>query len=611
MLPKEFVNPYPAYLEAAKLLLKNPGQIAAYESKGNCAILAGPGSGKTKTLTIKMARLLHEEIKPPQGIACITYSTECARELKQRLDLLGIHPKKNVFIGTIHGFCLNHVVRPYARLAGIEIPDPIVVPDNETWMTFFERAAFKAGVREDPTYMRSRVENYRRTYLDRASREWREKDSETANVIEIFEESLHNEGYLDFDDMVLLGLRIIEQSDWVKRALKARFPVLVIDEYQDLGLPLHRIVLQLYQQAGVRIIAVGDPDQSIFGFAGANPQLLRELAELPNIETISLQMNYRCAKTIVVGSMVALGEERDYAAAGDYDGTIKRWECPNGIEEQAETICKVIIPEALNAREGRTLGDIAVLYHDRYDAAVITAAARANGYKYVGGDKDIRYKATPLTHWLEDCAAWSAGGWKIGVPTLSTLIDFWIGLNGAPQLLKERKHLRQILVDFLWGHRDPTERLKDWLDGILAAGLSSMVDKYAELEEKKSLEGLYSAAADPQKLGDLDIAAFGKLRGSSDHLNLVTLHSSKGLEFEVVIIMGMDQGRIPKWRATGPEPRRLFYVGLTRAKHEVHLVYSGWYNDRYGRRRENGPSQFLLELKNRMDERQELESIKE
>jgi superfamily I DNA/RNA helicase len=106
-----------AYRAAAEDLRKNPGQWQAYESTGNCVVLAGPGSGKTKTLTIKLARMLAEDVEPPRGIACITYNSECAAVLGRRLDKLGIQESSKVFIGTIHSFCLKHVVVPYGRLA--------------------------------------------------------------------------------------------------------------------------------------------------------------------------------------------------------------------------------------------------------------------------------------------------------------------------------------------------------------------------------------------------------------------------------------------------------------------------------------------------------------
>src|ERR1700751_4825682 len=107
------------YLKAAIELRDNPGQLAAYESIGHCVVLAGPGSGKTKTLTIKLARMLGEDVRPPRGIACITFNSECAEELQRRLEKLGIYPSRNVFIGTVHSFCFRNIVLPYARLAGL------------------------------------------------------------------------------------------------------------------------------------------------------------------------------------------------------------------------------------------------------------------------------------------------------------------------------------------------------------------------------------------------------------------------------------------------------------------------------------------------------------
>jgi DNA helicase II / ATP-dependent DNA helicase PcrA len=568
-------------------------------------MLAGPGSGKTKTLTIKMARLLSEDVNAPRGVACITYSTECARELKQRLERLGVEERGNVFIGTVHGFCFKNVVVPYARLAGMDIPEPLVVPDDERWMAVFERAVRASGISENPAYIKTRMEAYRRTYLDRESRDWRERDEETASLIERFEGLMHSYGYVDFDDMVLMGLKLIKENLWVRKALHARFPILVVDEYQDLGTPLHQIVLNLCFKAGVRILAVGDPDQSIYGFTGANPELLKELAERSSMETITLRMNYRSGRTIVSSSMVALGEERGYAAAGSHDGTITFWECPAGIEEQAQVICSSIIPGAIERQEGRTLGDVAILYIDRNDGAVITQAVKDNGLKYVGGDKEVRYSSTPLTRWLEDCAAWCAGGWRMGIPYLSSLVAFWTAFHEAPYGSDYYRNLRRQLVSFLWEHRDSEQNLKVWLDDLLTLGLGETLEiNLVRTDEKKSFESLHAASADPNRLGDLTLGGFGKLRGASDHLNLVTLHSSKGLEFDVVIMMGMEQGRIPSWAASSQEskrePRRLFYVGLTRARYEVHLLYSGWYQNKYGRQFIKGPSEFVAELQERL-----------
>ena len=107
------------YLRAAEDLRGNPGQWEAYNSQGHCVVLAGPGSGKTKTLTIKLARIFSENVAEPRGVACITYNNECARELETRLDALGVEPGGRVFVGTVHSFSLTQIVMPYAISAGL------------------------------------------------------------------------------------------------------------------------------------------------------------------------------------------------------------------------------------------------------------------------------------------------------------------------------------------------------------------------------------------------------------------------------------------------------------------------------------------------------------
>ena len=170
---------------------------------------------------------------------------------------------------------------------------------------------------------------------------------------------LHSQGLLDFDDMILMALDLIRQQRFVRSALEARFPFLVVDEYQDLGYPLHVMVRLLMKETDIELFAVGDPDQSIYGFTGADPSYLRELAEDSAVHRVQLNMNYRSAQQIIDGSQVALAPEepRDYRSSRyDVAGELTFKECPQGLDEQARVIATQIIP-ALGARPRNTVGE--------------------------------------------------------------------------------------------------------------------------------------------------------------------------------------------------------------------------------------------------------------
>lgn len=565
-------------------------------------MLAGPGSGKTKTLSVKLARMLVEDVHAPRRIACITYSGQCVLELKRRLSQLGVEDGGRVAISTLHAFCLQHIVIPYAALADADIPAPLSVASDAEQKGHWESAIEAVvGVDQRASNWRGRCEAYRRTHLDRNDAAWRGDDLTLANIVEDFEARLRTAGLIDFDGMVLVGLKLVEQHDWVRRALAARFPILVVDEYQDLGHALHRLVLALWRDAGVRLLAVGDPDQSIFGFTGATPALLRDLAALPSVERVQLKLNYRSGAAIVRASEAALGEVRGFEAAGDHVGTIEFHEVASGVDAQIDHVCNSIVPGALTRRPGRTLGDIAILYRDRDQGELIAAAAESRSWSFVRTDRGSPYRNTPLILWLRECALWCVEGWRTATPSLGSILSTWRSFNRSLTSTSERREVAKLLVEFLISHRDAATPLADWIEDVSNSVLTACVGRDPMMrDEAIALQELRDACAPSGRLRGLTLGSFAGRAGANSPLNLLTLHSSKGLEFDVVVMFSLEDGRLPDFRAQTTialaEERRLFYVGLTRARHEVHLVYSGWYANQYGRQFRRGRSRFIDEV---------------
>ena len=459
-----------AYLQAAEELRGNGEQWAAYESQGNCVMLAGPGSGKTKTLVLKLARVLAEDVRAPRGVACITYSQETARELNRRLGDLGLRESSRLFIGTIHAFCLLHLLIPYAKLAGLPIPQPIkVAPITTADQIFLEESQTLFGIGNP--LRKNDIDLMRRSHLDRTSVAWL-GGGQRMQLAEAYESALRARGFLDFEDLVHFGQRLVLENDWVLPVIQARFPVLAVDEYQDLGVGLHRIVQRLAFDGGIRLIVVGDVDQSVYGFAGAQSGLLSELAARSDVEQITLQTNYRSATGIIQVAERALGERRNYRAVDeDREARIEIYRCNEGLTEQASFAMETIIPNALAAKPGRQLGDIAILYRTADIGGVVAQAATDAGLSYIRIDNAAPYKKTPVTSWIEDCAAWCAGGWEVASPRLRDLLGRWVAFRRVRLSLLEERDQRVKLTKFLWGHRG-VSRARNFVSGQTTPSLS-------------------------------------------------------------------------------------------------------------------------------------------
>lgn len=589
---------YAPYLRAAEDLRRNPGQWQAYNSTGHCVVLAGPGSGKTKTLTIKLARFLAEDVDEPRGVACITYNNECARELEQRLEDLGVEPGGRIFIGTVHSFSLTQIVMPYAKLAGLGLPDRFRVATQHDQRGALERAFRRTiGGPENPQNWNFRMGNYRRRILNRDSDQWQTEDPELARLIEAYERELRTRGLIDFDDMPLLAVRALRQHPWLQRAVLAKYPILAVDEYQDLGRALHRMVMGLCFRTGIRLFAVGDVDQSIYGFTGAYPELLQRLSERDDVDTVRLRFNYRCGSRIVVASEYVLGEERGYRAPeGADEGTIFFHPRHGSYEQQAEYLFSTVLPRALERMPGLAHGKVAVLYPAAWIGDAVADAAQNHGFATVRTDGNALYpRSSRLMRWLELCAIWCCDGWQSGKPRFSKLVGEGRRIfSDALASDDQRLSFKRDLLAFLWARRSAAINLYSWLEDIRSDLLAALFARSRALdEESATLVGFVERTAVGGDAAEMNLGLFSGRGEGIDRINLSTLHSAKGREFTIVVLFGMDDGRIPRNGATPGEvreARRLFYVGFTRAERDLHIMFTA-----------ARPSPFVAEVRERIE----------
>lgn len=315
------------------------------------------------------------------------------QELEQRLDTLGVEAGIRVFIGTVHSFSLTQIVLPYAKTARIGLPDDFGVATQAEKEAALGRALGRTvGGNQNPNNWVYAVDTYRRSILNRNSAQWRENNPDLARVSIAYEEELRARGLIDYDDMPLLAVRALAANDWLPRAILAKYQVLVVDEYQDLGRALHRMVMGLCFSAGIRLFAVGDVDQSIYGFQGAHPDLLRQVAARDDVEDITLRLNYRCGSRIVVASQYALGEDRGYQAPeGAAEGTIFFHALGGAYEAQADHLFSTILPAALARTPEITLGQVAILYPAARVGDRLAAAAQEHGFATIRADRNALY----------------------------------------------------------------------------------------------------------------------------------------------------------------------------------------------------------------------------
>lgn len=608
------------YLDRVRNIRENPEQSQALDATDSCVVIAGPGSGKTYLLATKVARLLYEGLPAPRGVACLTFSNLLMEQLKADLRQLGVLSTSRLFVGTVHSFCLNEIIHRYGHLYNeVRLPEPFRIASEQECIQAVREALLDQGIDcagcvnlakrgyrwIDLVHYLSKYRRLHPYYDNSWFRDNRWANLRWSTVLSRIDWAhlargyvdtlLHNDpASVDFTEIEVIALRMVEQHQLVREVLAARYPWFAIDEYQDLGYPFHRMMTTLLTESEIRVFAIGDPDQCIYEeLQGTSPRYMLELAEQIQAEQgfspIELAHNYRCAPNLIEVSERVLGERKGYRSSRA-GGTCLCYPCRD-LEEQQQLIFEDILPSLLRGSEGPqfSLGEIAILHpwRGQLEGQGVNRLSQAlddleNAWAFTL-DKDITYdsRRSKVIEWLELAAQWCLDGWKTGKPYFRDMLPFWTRLNTDPQSqlpAEGRFKLEQELFSVLWRLRccraNEEISFADWVNGIRKGlNLDCLLTAYgiAAPDDVSEFRRIADDLKGGSRLSRWPLSRFARGPG---RMQLTTLHSSKGTQFGAVIIAGLDK---VGWSSVGvsEQDRRLAYVAVTRAKQRLYLLFEG------------------------------------
>jgi DNA helicase-2/ATP-dependent DNA helicase PcrA len=575
---------------AIEELKANDRQWEAFTADGHCAVLAPPGSGKTKLLTTKVAYdLASGAIVRPQGAACITMTNEATLQLRKKLAALGIGRSPNLFIGTVHAFALACVVIRMARPAGREdLVRSRVASSAERSAAFsaaFESSSFRPHEREEIRLTMNKA----RQLMDLTGNRLLGGEP-VAAIANSYQNELAGQDRFDFHDLVRHAVDLVTNYEWIATVLAATYPRVYVDEYQDLPPGLDKLVrtLALRPAAKSTLFAVGDPDQAIFGFAGTQPDLLHDLASQPGVSRVFLEKNYRCGQGIVDLSIRALGEDR--AIIGNHDGgSVELYVAPGGEEAQTSKAVDLIV----TAHEsGVAFDQIAVVAAWGQDRDRVADQLRSDGIP-VYARTDRHWGTATVTMLLEAMASWASRRIESGIE-LSDLLETW-------KSVVRTGDDHEILVGLVGVLLDTNGDAPAWgfVDSIAALALRPLTDDPGVSEDARELDRMRRALGKDGPLSEMTVTEIGDRARAVGRVMATTIHAAKGLEFDTVVMVGADNACLPGFTPSDEEreeARRKFYVSMTRARNSVYIVHTDRRISRKGRPYDVTPSPFIAEM---------------
>jgi DNA helicase-2/ATP-dependent DNA helicase PcrA len=620
--------------------------VAAVE--GPVLILAGAGSGKTRVITHRVAHLVLDRGVDSGRILAVTFTNKAAEGMRSRAEALVPGRPLHAWMSTFHSFCVR-LLRREATAAGL--PPGFLIYDEDDQMAVMREALRGLDLSEKlhpPRRLLSRVSA--RKNAARADEDDEGYGSDlTRRVMERYTELLRAAGAVDFDDLLLVAVALLERSETVRRAWQERFPFLLVDEYQDTNRAQYDLV-RLLAGPGGNLTVVGDEDQSIYSWRGADISNILDFEhDFPGARVFRLEENYRSSQKILdaAGALVSCNVRRKGKTLRAVKGIGDPVRVHEAMDEYQEAAW---VTERIAAR--RSSGRVAVLFRMNAQSRLFEEGLLRLRLPYlvVGGVGFYERKEVKdvlaylrLVHNPRDAVAFrrvvNVPPRGIGAKTVDE-IDRVAAQGGsspweaAVRLVDEAALPSRALVPLRqFKETIETLRLEASAESGLARGLRGLLERILELsgygaalaredsqesqDRLENLAELLSAAVDyeareetPTLAGFLDRAA---LVSETDRVRddvpvlLMTLHAAKGLEFESVFLVGLEEGLLPHSRSlTGEdaleEERRLCYVGMTRAMERLHL---SWARSRqvFGQRRLAEPSRFLAEIPEEVQER--------
>ena len=624
----------------------NPEQrLAAETTEGPLLILAGAGTGKTRAITFRMANLISKGT-PAESILAVTFTNKAAEEMQNRVRDLLLHagvPPARPWISTFHSLCARLLRREAAHAA---LAKDFAIYDDDDQLSAVRLAMSKLAIDEEaltPRNVLSRIsyaKNHGQSPAQMRAEAFGPDTRKVADVFEAYEALLKQSNAVDFDDLLLRSTRLLRDSTAIREKWRARFSYVHVDEYQDTNRVQYDL-LRLLTNERQNLCVVGDEDQSIYRWRGADVSiLLRFSQDYPAAKVIRLESNYRSTQNILdaAGAVVANNSGRlgkMLRAVKERGNNLRYFEARDA-QAEAEFVAGELV-RILSDDPDQTC---AVEYRTNFQSRSFEEALRRRGlrYKLVGGFsfysraevKDaLAYVRLALLP--EDDIALlrvlNVPARGIGKTTVETLRDiaqretlsFWEAMEslmtspGSNRAVAPLRAFRELVLRLREAYR--TKEPADFLRFVLEeSGYMTMLkdrntpDDVARIE---NLEELLRAVAESLEAGHsfsdfLDAAALVSDADSFEEkpgVTLITLHSTKGLEFDCVFLTGLEDGICPHSRSIGEEKgieeeRRLLYVGMTRARRSLTLtraVYRRVFGNEQ-QMRASLPSRFLGEI---------------